>query len=95
MFTRIVSFLPSATEILYLLECQDSLYGVTHQCNFPSEARNKPQVVRSVFDSESMTSLQIEEKIQEIDLKSTKEKNDKMSASELTKTEPKKEDALI
>ncbi|MEZ0269923.1 MAG: BtuF-related (seleno)protein, partial [Nitrososphaeraceae archaeon] len=44
MFTRIVSFLPSATEILYLLECQDLLYGVTHQCNFPSEARNKPQV---------------------------------------------------
>ena len=42
------------------------LYGVTHQCNFPSEARNKAQVIRSVFDSESMTSLQIEEKIQEL-----------------------------
>ena len=72
MFTRIVSFLPSATEILYLLECQDLLYGVTHQCNFPSKARNKPQVIRSVFDSESMTSLQIEEKIQEL----TKLQND-------------------
>lgn len=66
MFTRIVSFLPSATEVLYLLECQDSLYGVTHQCNFPSDAKNKPQVIKSVFDSESMTSLQIEEKIQEL-----------------------------
>jgi iron complex transport system substrate-binding protein len=42
------------------------LYGVTHQCNFPSEAKNKPQVINSVFDSESMTSLQIEQKIQEI-----------------------------
>ncbi|HEX2304904.1 MAG TPA: cobalamin-binding protein, partial [Nitrososphaeraceae archaeon] len=61
-----VSFLPSATEIIYLLESQDLLFGVTHQCNYPAEAKNKPQVIRSVFDSESMTSLQIEHKIQEL-----------------------------
>ena len=66
LVNRIVSFLPSATEILYLLGCQHLLYGVTHQCNFPSEAKNKPQVINSVFDSESMTSLQIEQKIQEL-----------------------------
>jgi len=66
MFTRIVSFLPSATEILYLLGSQDQLLGVTHQCNFPPEAKNKPQVIKPVFDSESMTSMQIEEKIQEL-----------------------------
>lgn len=66
MVNRIVSFLPSATEILYLLGCQHLLYGVTHQCNFPSEAKSKPQVINSVFDSESMTSLQIEQKIQEL-----------------------------
>jgi iron complex transport system substrate-binding protein len=42
------------------------LYGVSHQCNFPFEARSKPQIIKSVFDSESMTSLQIEEKIQEL-----------------------------
>ena len=66
MVNRIVSFLPSATEILYLLGCQHLLYGVTHQCNFPSEAKSKPQVIKSVFDSESMTSMQIEEKIQEL-----------------------------
>ena len=66
MVNRIVSFLPSATEILYLLECQHLLSGVTHQCNFPSEAKSKPQVINSVFDSESMTSLQIEQKIQEL-----------------------------
>jgi iron complex transport system substrate-binding protein len=66
LVSRIVSFLPSATEILYLLECQHLLFGVTHQCNFPSEARSKPQIIKSVFDSESMTSLQIEEKIQEL-----------------------------
>lgn len=66
MYNRIVSFLPSATEIIYLLGSQDILLGVTHQCNYPNEAKNKPQVIKSVFNSESMTSLQIEEKIQEL-----------------------------
>jgi len=66
MFNRIVSFLPSATEIIYLLGSQDILLGVTHQCNYPHEAKNKPQVIKSVFNSESMTSLQIEEKLQEL-----------------------------
>ncbi len=66
MFTRIVSFLPSATEILYLLGSQDLLFGVSHQCNFPPQAKNKPQVIKPVFDSESMTSMEIEEKIQEL-----------------------------
>lgn len=66
MFTRIVSFLPSATEILYLLGSQDQLFGVSHQCNFPPQAKNKPQVIKPVFDSESMTSMEIEEKIQDL-----------------------------
>jgi iron complex transport system substrate-binding protein len=66
MYNRIVSFLPSATEIIYLLGSQDILLGVTHQCNYPNEAKNKPQVIKSAFNSESMTSLQIEEKIQEL-----------------------------
>jgi iron complex transport system substrate-binding protein len=66
MFNRIISFLPSATEIIYLLGSQDLLFGVTHQCDYPVEAKNKPRVIRSVFDSESMTSLQIEDKIQEL-----------------------------
>ena len=39
---------------------------MSHQCNFPSEAKGKPQVIKSVIDSESMTSMEIEEKIQEL-----------------------------
>lgn len=66
MFNRIVSFLPSATEIIYMLGSQDLLFGVTHQCICPAEAKSKPQIVSSVFDSESMASFQIEEKIQEL-----------------------------
>ena len=47
---RICSFLPSATEIVYQLGLADQLYGVTHECDYPSAARDKPWVVRSVFE---------------------------------------------
>ena len=45
---NICSFLPSATEIIYKLGLQDGLRGVTHECDYPPDARNKPVVVRSV-----------------------------------------------
>ena len=48
---RICSFLPSATEIVYALGMEDQLYGVTHECDFPTAAKNKPWVVRSVFEA--------------------------------------------
>ena len=60
---RIVSFLPSATELLYELDVQDRLYGVTHECNYPSDAKTKPRVISSVFDPASMSSKQIDDKI--------------------------------
>ena len=63
---RIVSFLPSATELLYELDVQDRLYGVTHECNFPEDASTKPRVVQSVFKPESMSSKEIDQKILEL-----------------------------
>jgi iron complex transport system substrate-binding protein len=42
---KICSFLPSATEILFALGLQDSVYGVTFECDHPAEARSKPVVV--------------------------------------------------
>ncbi|HUG37102.1 MAG TPA: cobalamin-binding protein [Candidatus Limnocylindrales bacterium] len=42
--TRIVSLLPSATEILFAIGAQDKLAGVTDLCDFPPEARAKPSV---------------------------------------------------
>ena len=56
---RVVSLLPSATEILYELGLGDRIFGVTHECNHPPEATAKPQVVQSVIDTASMTSSQI------------------------------------
>ena len=47
---RLCSFLPSATEIVYALGLEDSLFGVTHECDYPAAAKEKPWVVRSVFE---------------------------------------------
>ncbi len=44
---RICSLLPSATEILFAVGVGDAVVGVTHECDFPPEARLKPVVVRS------------------------------------------------
>ncbi|MEK0319385.1 MAG: cobalamin-binding protein, partial [Nitrosopumilus sp.] len=57
---RIVSFLPSATELLYELGVQDNLYGVTHECKYPPDAASKPQVINSVINSDKLTSKEID-----------------------------------
>jgi len=60
---RIVTFLPSATELIYSLGADDKLFGVTHECNYPSGAKTKPRVISSVFDPALMSSKQIDDKI--------------------------------
>jgi iron complex transport system substrate-binding protein len=44
---RIVSLLPSATEILFALGLGDSVVGVSHECDFPPAARTKQVVIQS------------------------------------------------
>src|SRR4051812_41830370 len=44
---RICSFLPSGTEILFALGLGDSVKGVTFECDYPVEARDKTIVVTS------------------------------------------------
>ena len=63
---RIVSFLPSATELIYELGAQDRLFGVTHECDYPSDASNKPRVIESIFEPEKMSSQEIDDKICEL-----------------------------
>ena len=56
---RIVSFLPSATELLYEFGVDDKLFGVTHECKYPEGAKLKPQVISSVINSDDLTSDEI------------------------------------
>jgi iron complex transport system substrate-binding protein len=44
---RIVSLLPSATEIVCLLGLRDSLVGRSHECDFPVDVRNVPTLTYS------------------------------------------------
>jgi len=44
---RIVSLLPSATETLFALGFDEEIVGVSHECDFPPEAKTKTCVVRS------------------------------------------------
>ena len=60
---RIISFFPSATELLFELGAGDDIVGVTHECLYPDAAKHKPRVISSVFDPETMTSRQIDERI--------------------------------
>jgi iron complex transport system substrate-binding protein len=46
---KIVSLLPSATEIVYALGLGEALVGVTDECDYPPDAVTKPVVVRSAL----------------------------------------------
>ncbi len=47
MPVRICSLLPSATEIVFGIGMGHSLVGVSHECDFPQQARGLPKVTRS------------------------------------------------
>ena len=59
---RIVSFLPSATELLYEFGAEDMLFGVTHECKYPENAKTKLQVISSVINSDELSSNEIDTK---------------------------------
>lgn len=44
---RVVSLLPSATEILFALGFDKEIVGVSHECDFPPQARTKRVVIHS------------------------------------------------
>src|SRR3954462_12292124 len=45
---RIVSLVPSATEMLFALGLGDDVTAVTHECDHPPEALERPKVTRDV-----------------------------------------------
>ncbi|MBV8299554.1 MAG: cobalamin-binding protein [Candidatus Eremiobacteraeota bacterium] len=49
---RVVSLLPSATEILFGIGAGDQVVGVTHECDFPAEAKSRPALTSSLLPHE-------------------------------------------
>lgn len=63
---QICSLLPGATEIAFALGLGDQIVGVTHECDYPPEARQKPVVVKSAIDSARMSTAEIDRKVAEL-----------------------------
>lgn len=65
---RIVSLLPSATEIVCALGLREALVGITHECDFPEGiGRDKPVLIEAVIGPEwkEMHPAAIDRKIRE------------------------------
>ena len=62
---RIVSLLPSATDMIAELGLLDSLVGVSEDCNWPPEVREKPLVARTRIDVEGLSSAEIDRLVSE------------------------------
>jgi iron complex transport system substrate-binding protein len=62
---RIVSLLPSATEMAYALGLGNQVVGVSHECDFPGEAKTKPVVVRCSLPVETMSLKEIDAAVAE------------------------------
>ena len=62
---RICSLLPSATEILFALGLEDSVMGVTHECDFPLAASKKPALIQPRLDPTAPAAV-INQRVSEI-----------------------------
>jgi iron complex transport system substrate-binding protein len=57
---RIVSLLPSATEIAFDLGLGDALVGVTHECDYPPEASTKTVVSHSTLPTDATDPAEVD-----------------------------------
>src|ERR671920_264683 len=65
-YKKIISFLPSATEILFELGFNEIVNGVTHSCTYPIEALSKSKIVKCSVNMDKLNSIEIDEKIREL-----------------------------
>ena len=59
--SRIVSLLPAATEIAAALGLIDQVVGVSHECDFPSEANKRPRVTNCPVHNAGLASGEVDE----------------------------------
>lgn len=62
---RIVSFLPSATEMVCALGLEERLVGITHECDYPPSVKCKPVVVSNAVPVERMAESEIDKAVSE------------------------------
>jgi iron complex transport system substrate-binding protein len=62
---RIVSLVPSATELLFALGLGDEVIAVTHECDYPPEATELPFVTSSVVP-EGLPAAEIDARVREL-----------------------------
>jgi iron complex transport system substrate-binding protein len=62
---RIVSLVPSATELLFALGLGDEITAVTHECDYPPQARELPKATRDVIGP-GLSSAQIDRAVREL-----------------------------
>ncbi len=60
---RIVSLLPSSTEIVYALGLGDELVGRTHECDYPPEAASVPVVTSDLGGTADASSREINARV--------------------------------
>src|SRR5438067_2028311 len=61
---RIVSLVPSATEMLFALGLGDQVVAVTHECDYPPAVRELPRVTRDALPA-GLSSAQIDAAVKE------------------------------
>src|ERR1700756_2448848 len=61
---RIASLVPSATEMLFALGLGDDVVAVTHECDYPPEARALPRVTRDKLPA-GLTAAEIDAAVKE------------------------------
>jgi len=59
---RIVSMVPSATEILCALGLAKEIVGISHDCDYPAEILDRPRLTRTTLGSD-LTSYEIDQKV--------------------------------
>lgn len=82
---RIVSLISSATEILFAIGAGNQVVGISHECDYPAEAQDRPRLTRSHINSDA-ASADIDTQVQA--LKGTQAPLYELDADRLSDLQP-------